>query len=253
MKKKRGRKKIIKKKIKEKTGADLLFLLSLTLFLIFLVFCSYIVFFDSEQPSHQKKLSSMTSYGAIGTGQIYFSILGVCSIDLGQGWNLISLGANLSNTSIKKVLSPIEGDYKFILKWNNSAQEFLIYSPRSSDNPFTHFDQNESYFIYFTQPHHSLQLQGNAFGDRNLSSYFGWDTPAYPYEFKTNISQYLNTINNQYKFAMKWNNSAQEFLIYSPRAAQPEFNTILPGEGQFLYVTNPSGVIIKYNRSKLIN
>ena len=50
---------------------------------------------------------------------------------------------------------------------------------------------------------------------------------------------------------MIWNSSSQKFLIYSPLAAENDFQNISAGQGQFVYVSNESGATIKYNRSIL--
>ena len=80
---------------------------------------------------------------------------------------------------------------------------------------------------------------------------FGWNSPTYPYEFNAEITKYLDKINESYRYLMVWNASSQKFILFSPLAAENELTMISSGQGQFIYITNTSGAIIKYNRSAL--
>lgn len=173
-----------------------------------------------------------------------------CSMTLKQGWNFISLCVEPNNNSITSVLSAI--DYRYVLQWNATTQSFDIYSPQSAGNKFTTFDANQSYFVYVSSAGDSgLGIFGNEFKDKNISMIYGWNTPTYPYQFSSNITNYLDSIANKYRYLMKWNASNQLFMIYSPRQAEPVFTTIYMGEGQFINVNNAGGATLQYNKTKL--
>ncbi|MCX6767520.1 MAG: hypothetical protein NTY90_02195 [Candidatus Micrarchaeota archaeon] len=169
-----------------------------------------------------------------------------CKIDLLPGWNLFSMCSEPANKSVQSVLAGI--DYRYVMQWNESAQEFGIYSPRAAQNPFAYLEMNRSYFVYLISPA-TLYLGGPFANDTNISLSQGWNAPAYPYEFTSNISVYFNE--SAFRYLMKWNASSQEFVLYSPRAAQNPFTKIFMGEGQFIYATDPAGTLLAYNRTAL--
>lgn len=185
-----------------------------------------------------------------GATIVSFEVLPICYIPLENGWNLISFCVNLSNKSIENAFSPINNSYRYVMEWNASNQEFMIYSPLAASNPFTVFDEEKSYFIYFKGENRTkLYAQGVTFENLNLSLLFGWETPTYPYEFEANITKYFS--DEKFRYVMKWNVSNQEFMIYSPLAVLPEFEIISSGEGQFIYVKDVTGAHLFYNRTYL--
>ncbi|MEM5798595.1 MAG: hypothetical protein QXP39_00925 [Candidatus Aenigmatarchaeota archaeon] len=185
---------------------------------------------------------TLTSYVS---GTVGLNVLQPCSIKFYKGWNLFSVCAQPQNLSVEHILKDI--DYRYVLRWNRSRQEFDIYSPRTSQNPFDSFDLNESYFIYFKNDSGWLEISGDEFGDMNISLLVGWNAPTYPYTFSTNISRYLDGIN--WRYLMKWNTSRQEFDIFSNHSATKPFWLIYKGEGQFILMQTEG--MLKYNKSYL--
>jgi len=201
-------------------------------------------------PKEQYK--GLTGKASQGTASVSFRILGPCgNIFMEDGWNLISICSNMTNKTIIPALSEIDGQYRYVMEWNGSSQEFLIYSPLAAINPFNEFNENKSYFIYLIPGSAEINPSGNVFDEMQIFLLFGWNAPTYPYEQQADISGYLSTIPGQYRYVMKWNATEQRFLIYSPLAAVPEFINISQGEGQFIYIENASGATLKYNRSIL--
>ena len=189
-----------------------------------------------------------TVWSAVTEGNITASVIAQCNLQLGSGWNYISLCAQPVNASVAAVLQNLS--YRYVMVWNASSQEFEVYSPRASSPPFNSFDTNYSYFVlYDSATPSTLAVTGAMFNDTNISMLQGWNPPTYPYIFISNLSCYLSSIASKYRYVMKWNTSAQDFLIYSPRAAQPQFTTIARGEGQFISVTDPSGATLRYNKT----
>ncbi len=188
---------------------------------------------------------------ATGEGHVSFRILSACSIPLQQGWNLVSICSNMTNKTVKNALVDIDGEYRYVMEWNESSQEFIIYSPLAAGNPFDELSENRSYFIYLLPLNRTMNTAGRLFDEMTLPLIFGWNAPIYPYDAEADITRYLGQINGSYRYAMIWNSSSQKFLIYSPLAAENDFQNISAGQGQFVYVSNESGATIKYNRSIL--
>ncbi|MEM4336818.1 MAG: hypothetical protein QXG86_02325 [Candidatus Woesearchaeota archaeon] len=214
----------------------------------FIVFLFITIVLYSSQ--HGQK--SVTGKVAEGTSSVSFRILGACSnILLVEGWNFVSICSNMTNKTIEAALSEINGEYRYVMEWDENSQRFLIYSPLAVENPFTYFKENKSYFIYLLPSTAEINPSGYPFGELSISLLYGWNTPVYPYEESVNISKYVSQIEGQYRYVMKWDPYFQRFLIYSPLAANPEFTNISKGEGQFIYIDNTSGAILKYNRTIL--
>lgn len=191
----------------------------------------------------EPQLAPLTAMQASGT--VSFRIIGTCSGPIIQGWNLISLCANVSNTNITAVLSGI--DFRYVMRWNETSQNFQIFSPLAATNPFTRFEINRSYFVYLNSVSGSIEPNSNTNGDLNITLTPGWSTPSWPYEFNVNFTRYFNSTVHRYQ--MKWNATTQQFVIYSPRAASPPPSTMFVGDGQFIYsdVTN----VLSYNKTNL--
>ncbi len=179
------------------------------------------------------------------TGQVFLTIAGLCTGPIVEGWNLISFCASLVNTSVDAAFQGI--DFRFVMRWNETTQEFMIFSPLAAVNPFTEIEVNQSYFLYLNSLTDEVSPSGTLFGDVNVSLVEGWDTPAYPYEFDSNFTFYFN--GSVHRFHMKWNTSNQEFIIFSPRSANPPGQIMNVGDGQF--ILSITGNTIKYNRSNL--
>jgi hypothetical protein len=149
---------------------------------------------------------------------------------------------------VPSVLSGI--NYRYIMVWNESSQNFMIYSPRAADPAFDDWNTSKSHFIYYYDASPTMMyVSGTLYDDLNLSLIQGWNPPTYPYLLTTNILRYLDTINNSYRYMMKWDYTPQEFIIYSPRAAIPPFITIDQGQGQFILMKNAD--TLEYNESAL--
>ena len=197
-----------------------------------------------------KEIKEITG-SATGNAPVSFRIISLCNIYLKEGWNLISICANMTNRSVESALKDIDGYYRYVMEWNESSQSFQIYSPLATQNPFEELSENMSYFIYLTKTQDEINAVGSLFGDKEIPLKFGWNSPIYPYEFETPILDYLESINNSYRYVMIWNSSSQEFMIFSPLATINSFTNITAGQGQFIYVSNASGATIKYDRSAL--
>jgi len=217
----------------------------LLIILIFLIIVDAFVFL-----SQRRTITGLTP-GTQATATVSFTIVSACSIPLSEGWNFVSFCANLTNKSLTKNLEEINSSYRYVLEWNESRQGFDIYSPLSAEKPFETLNENKSYFIYFMESEHHLNIIGNLYNDTAILLIYGWNSPIYPYEFTTNMTKYLNTIAGQFRYVLKWNTTLQEFDIFSPLSAEKPFEFINMGEGQFLYINDTLGATLVYNRSAL--
>lgn len=237
MKKKRLRGRVRKKYREYKYMRNFFLVLAAFLIVLTLFFILFLLIFPPEP------LSGKSTQGTIG-----LTILGRCSQALSSGWNLFSMCSNATNKSIDSILSGI--DYRYIMKWNTTTMSYDIYSPRASEKPFADLKLTDSYFVLLYDGE-TFSIPGDNNDNMDIGLVTGWDAPSYPYEFSTNVTNYLDSIAGNYRFVMKWNRAAQEFDIYSPRAETNPFTKIFIGEGQFINCYTSD--ILEYNRTKCLN
>lgn len=183
--------------------------------------------------------------GHQATGTVGFTIVGICSGPVVQGWNLISLCANSTDSSITSILAGI--DFRFVMRWNKTGQDFSIFSPLAAQNPFTTMEVNRSYFVFLNDANAVIEPNANFLPDLDIALVQGWDTPSYPYEFTANFTDYFD--GTVHRFHMKWNSTDQEFIIFSPRAASPPPSLMFLGDGQFIF--SEAANTLSYNRTNL--
>ncbi len=168
--------------------------------------------------------------GSASYGYVTITILSRCAFDLLTGWSFFSLCADPDDKDIDSVLN--NTDFRYVLRWNTTRMEWDIFSPRATENSFDNFSVNESYFTLL-YANKVLSVGGDENDDMNITMITGWDAPSWPYVFEVNVTKYLNE--SQHRYMLKWNKTAQEFLIYSPRAASNPFTKIYKAEGQMMY------------------
>jgi hypothetical protein len=209
------------------------------LFAIILVIALNLIHFSVLITGHT------TNTGAISS--IWVLAPAACSFDLLPEWNLISICANPYNASVTDMTSEFSGKYEYVLRWNDTIQAYEVYSIYAIYKPFIDFNNNESYFIYMND-NATWNVRGALRNDINMSLANKWNAPAYPYELTGNVSRYLETIDGQYEYMLKWDEPTQSYSLWSVYAIYKPFNQIFKGEGQFIFV-NDTSALLKYNKS----
>ena len=174
--------------------------------------------------------SSHTTAGQSVTGTVGLYVTGFCTGPIYQGWNLVSLCNNATNLNIASIFAGI--DYRYVMRWNETGQEFGIFSPSAATNPFTAMEVNRSYFVYLNSATASITPSNGDNSNMNITLVQGWNTPAWPYNGVTNFTRYFNS---SFRYHMKWNATTQEFVIWSPRMSAPPPSQMFVGDGQFIY------------------
>jgi len=198
-----------------------------------------------------KGLTSITA--SVVTGQVFLDILGRCSKTFEQGWNFVSFCKNLSDARVGEVFSQINNSIKYVLEWDESLQEFKAFSFNQMNPSFTTFNQSKSYFIlYNNATSRQLDMEGSNI-NINITQRLrqGWNSVNYPYIQMATVRKYLSSLGSNFSFMMKWNQSSQSFIIFSPSAAEPQLTTIDTAEGQFILVTAANGSVLTYNVTDL--
>jgi len=68
-----------------------------------------------------------------------------------EGWNTPSYQYKFS-TLINDIIKDVINNFRYLMKWNATNQEFAIYSKKSMNNPFNEIFPKEGRFIYMENP-----------------------------------------------------------------------------------------------------
>ena len=111
--------------------------------------------------AESKQFENIESTDAMNPGTGYFvHVTGDCTwnyrgyaynsmnVSLEPGLNMVGW-MNCSKEDIDDALSSISGDYRYVARWNTSAQKFEVYNPKapSGFNDVTTIDRGTGYFI----------------------------------------------------------------------------------------------------------
>ena len=206
-------------------------------FLFFIIIFSYMTDYIKTGYTITGKASS--------TATISFFVLGdMQQRNMVQGWNFVSFNVKSTNYSVESVLSSIDGYYDYVLEWDSDRQEFKTWS-RFGSKDFTELNENKSYFIFMNDNNKQILLNGERFGNLTLILKDGWETPNYIYEYDSeNITgNYFKNVT--FDYIQKWNETNQEFMVYSKLAEQQPFNKIYVGEGYFILTRGGNLVYIR--------
>jgi hypothetical protein len=215
--------------------------------LIIYIISSLALILNDLSMKHVVSQKDITGYSAAGTIRVKLAI--PCTIEVKEGYNLISICKELRNNSILSALEPISGKYGFVLKWSSLNQEFVMFSPDSANNSFDVFETNESYFL-FMKENGTLSMFGLDAGNLTVELAQEFNSVGYPYLFSADVKKYVSPFEEDVLVILTWNNSAQEFIALSPKSADPAFKTINKGEGQFIFLNVPNATL-RYNTTEL--
>ena len=68
-----------------------------------------------------------------------------------EGWTTPAYQYKFS-TLIEDVIKDVIDNFRYLMKWNATNQEFAIYSKKSENNPFDKIFLGEGRFIYMENP-----------------------------------------------------------------------------------------------------
>jgi hypothetical protein len=195
----------------------------------------------THEPSEKKSVNIPTANALVTTR---VRVVRDCYWHYTKGWNQFSFCVNRTNHTVRDVFSEIEGDYRFVLRWNASTQNFDVYSPLSSNNPFDELTPNESFFVMYLPEEEYTQESEYYFEDVAVPLEQSWNAVPYPFEFPANFTT-IDPYLGDYRFILKWNATNQAFDVYSPRSSQNTVNSVGAGEGYMLYLNAPH-VLVYY-------
>jgi len=159
------------------------------------------------------------------------SVIGRFYFNLSYGWNFVTIACE-NNYTASSLYNDIQG-CNLILKWNNSKNDFDVYT-HGSPNNFA-IENGTGYFISVSN-NTNLSVTGLPIQSVNITLLVGWNSLGWFKEEQTNASDIYNSI-AYCNIILKWNNSRDDFDVYVPGA--PDF-VIEQGNGFFVSVSQQS-------------
>jgi hypothetical protein len=124
------------------------------------------------------------------------------TIDLVQGWNLISFPKLPSNKDIGVILQDILSDVKIVWGYDNQHKNWLKYKPASTGNTLTQFEGGKGYWLYLDKQA-SLGLTGEDVSS-NIHLYDNWNLVGYNAQDYAFTGTALSPLGNSWSIIWHW-------------------------------------------------
>ena len=162
---------------------------------------------------------------------IGITISSMFTFNLCTGWHLITIPVE-NNYTASSLCDSIPG-CNLILKWNNSKDDFDVYT---SGSPYNFAIENGVGYFISCSNDTIFSTSGMPITSVNITLLVGWNSLGWFKEEPTNASSIHNSITGC-NIVLKWNNSRDDFDVYVP--SSPDF-VIEQGNGFFVSVSQQS-------------
>jgi hypothetical protein len=154
------------------------------------------------------------------------------TINLQEGWNLISVPLQPAENSIGSVLSNINGRYLAVYAF--SGDQYQAFIPGESGNTLSSIDAGRGYWLYATQGA-SLTIEGST-PSRTVELREGWNLVGFNSTSSQTSSSALSSISGRYLAVYGYNTSSNSYQTYIPGEAS-DLERFEPGHGYWIYAT----------------
>jgi hypothetical protein len=151
-------------------------------------------------------------------------------LSLKEGWNLISVPVQPSNTAVETVLSSINGKYSALYAYNGNSYE--VYEPGEASSDLKKVEAGRGYWIYMTSAA-NLTINGSA-ANKSVQLKTGWNLVGYNSQQSSPASQALSSIAGKYMAVYSFDTATNSYRSYIP-GEDSNLSTIEPGLGYWIY------------------
>lgn len=152
------------------------------------------------------------------------------TLNLEQGWNLVSLPLMPANNEINAVLGSL--DYTSVWRWNSDSQVWESYL-NGIGGEFSTLESGRGYWIYANSDD-TVTVTGISGSSAYLNK--GWNLAGYGLLYEQAISSTLSEIH--VNSVWRWNAYSQKWESYLDAIQGGEFTTFEPGRGYWIYAEN---------------
>jgi hypothetical protein len=152
-------------------------------------------------------------------------------LSLLQGWNLISLPIQPSDTAIEKVLSSINGKYNAVYAYDGNKYEGYV--PGSLAD-LKKMEQGRGYWIHMTVAA-NLNLSGTL-QSKNVQLKANWNLVGYNSMQATPVQQALSSISGKFSVVYGYDAASKSYIGYVPGSTN-NLSSLEPGKGYWIFAT----------------
>jgi hypothetical protein len=155
------------------------------------------------------------------------------TVQLGEGWNLVSLPIQPANTGIGSVLSGIASKVEVVYAFNGSA--YQGYLPGETGNDLTTMEAGRGYWVYMNSAG-TLNLSGKA-AAKSVNLTEGWNLAGFSSTASQSVESALSSINGKFEAVYGFDNAANNYRAYVPSEGG-DLTRLEPGKGYWIYATS---------------
>jgi hypothetical protein len=156
------------------------------------------------------------------------------TVDLVQGWNLISVPVEAFDTSIGSVLSSIAGDFVAVWAYPADTSEWLRYDLEGPDflNDLDTVHKGGGYWILMSSAG-TLSVDG-VVSETAIPLQAGWNLVGCNSLIPLDIVDAMSSIECEFSI-WTYNPQTEEWLNYDPGESFNDLDSIEPGRGYLIY------------------
>jgi hypothetical protein len=163
-------------------------------------------------------------------------------ISLREGWNLISLPVQPSNTAIDVVLAPILGSVKAVYAYEANIREYRSYEPGVNPSKLEKLEVGRGYWIEMTK-NQTLTLKGVA-ASKAIKLIEGWNLVGYSTTKKLSVVEAMKSINGKYVTIYSYDPINNSYKGYSPDGKISDLTEMVPGSGYWINASEATDWIL---------
>jgi len=138
------------------------------------------------------------------------------SIDLYEGWNMISIPLEQNNWSVPVVLSSIDGQYSEVRAHDAQTDTYLLYLPGLDPifSTLTELDKEHGYYVNMTE-NATLTINGTM-NSSSITLYSDWNLISFQGLKNESISEALSSISGKYNEVQLYDAVTGDTFVYLP-------------------------------------
>ena len=157
------------------------------------------------------------------------------SIELAEGWNLVSAPVEAFDTSMDSVLSSISGNYTAVWSYDAVTPKWLRYDMEGPDflNDLDTMQRGVGYWILMSSPG-TLNINGTM-PETGIELQTGWNlVGCNSLTALDDMESAMSSINGEFS-VWTLDQESGEWLNYDPQDSFNDLNSIEPGKGYWIY------------------
>ncbi|MEA2036975.1 MAG: hypothetical protein U9O94_05670 [Nanoarchaeota archaeon] len=164
-----------------------------------------------------------------------------CDFNLTEGWNLIGIVCTPNNTSIGSMLSPINGSYASIHRYDTQedVDKWKSYNPSMPSwvvQDISSISNEKGYWINIDNDT-TLNVNGTIALPHKISLVQGWNLIGYPSNVSASPANAFSSIGGSYSIAWTYNTTEDVYLYYDANLGSGTLNEIVAEKGYWINMT----------------